>query len=93
MRADDPRLADAPVPTHVTARMVAYSRRTQAYETRKEEATAVRLVTGPAAPPAVPSCMCPQQRPHSVRVLRQACAPLVRLFGEFTQKHGMWAVV
>ena len=47
MRADDPRLADAPVPTHVTARMVAYSRRTQAYEKRKE-ATAVRLVAGPA---------------------------------------------
>lgn len=29
----------------------------------------------------------------SARVRRQACAPLMRLFGECTQKHGMWAVV
>ena len=30
-----------PIPTHITERMVAYSRRTQAYEKRKKEATAV----------------------------------------------------
>ena len=27
------------------------------------------------------------------RVRWQACAPLMRLFGECTKKHGMWAVV
>ena len=38
-----------PIPTHITERMVAYSRRTQAYEKRKKEATAVPrpLTLGP----------------------------------------------
>ncbi len=38
--------AEAPVPTHITERMVTYSRRNQAYEKRKKEATEVRATGG-----------------------------------------------
>lgn len=37
-----PEPGEEPVPTHITERMVTYSRRNQSYEKRKKEATEVR---------------------------------------------------
>jgi hypothetical protein len=76
------------VPTHITERMVTYSRRNQAYERRKKDATEVRGRGGThlVALAADRLTVCARGR-------RQACAPLMRLFGECTQRHGMWAVV